>query len=169
MRIVELVPISTIQAHLAAQATGVSLNIHEMPGRPDEYIGCRVLLDAADAEKLLLWFEFRKHTLNQSCRLKDLTESIRGEKKFRRFHNGDPAKGWPPGDLRITPNCEPTIVTDRVDSDVLYLIDGNNRCCAQYLRVREFQDVPALVAMHPKMLQWAYIPTPHKKFERPEP
>lgn len=163
MRVTESVGISTIQKHLKAMAAGVSLDPKRMPGRPDHYQGFRVRLDADDVNKLVLWWEFENHTNGKSCKLIDALESASFLPKVKSFLKGAHAQGRGPSDLRTLPNMEPVIVTNDLGSKFLYSIDGNHRILAQHLSQKGFQDVPAFVCVHPKMLEWAYIPRCYKR------
>ena len=171
MQIIGPVQISDIQDHLRRVGTGVSLNIADLPGRPEEYREFRVQLDGRDVDRLVLWFEFRDHTRDGSCRLADLLPSANCLARVRRFIDGDPARGRGPVDLRTFPNLEPVIVSNDLEHGILYLIDGSHRIVAQHMGQKGFQDVPAFVCVHPRMLEWAYIPTryqassPHSPFK----
>jgi len=136
VRVTESVGISTIQKHLKAMAAGVSLDPKRMPGRPDHYQGFRVRLDADDVNKLVLWWEFENHTNGKSCKLIDALESASFLPKVKSFLKGAHAQGRGPSDHRIL---------------------------AQHLSQKGFQDVPAFVCVHPKMLEWAYIPRCYKR------
>jgi hypothetical protein len=163
VRVTESVGISAIQKHLKTVAAGVLLDLRSMPGRPAEYKGFAVRLDADDADKLVLWWEFENHTNGKSCRLTDALESVSSLPKVKSFLEGTRPQGRGPSDLRTSPNMEPVIVTDDLGSKFLYSIDGNHRILAQHLSQKGFQDVPAYVCVHPKMLEWAYIPRCYKR------
>lgn len=163
MRVIAHIEVSAVQDHLRQQATGVSLNIEDMPGPAADYKAYRVILDSGDASRIVLWWEFQKHTKEHSCRLTDLLESAATLKKAQPFIHGDRSRGFLPGDLRTLPNREITILTNDLASDFLYLIDGNNRLVGHFLLHKTIQDVPAVVCAHPKLMEWAYVPIYYKR------
>ena len=163
MKVVEPIEIAAVQRHLTTMHTGVSLNLVDMPGKPDEYRAFKVLLDSEDVERLVLWWQFEKDTKDESFRLTDVLESAAMKPRVKSFVDGNPSKSQMPADLRTLPNMEPVIVTNDLESSFLYLIDGNNRTLAQHLSGKGFQDVPAYVCVHPKMMAWAYIPKYYKR------
>ena len=163
MKVMELIEITTVQRHLSARHSGVSLNLSAMPGAPGEYRAFKVLLDSEDVKRLVLWWEFENHTKDKSCYLVDVLESAAINPRVKSFVDGNPSKGQKAVDLRTLPDMEPVIVTNDLESRFLYLIDGNHRTLGQHLSGKGFQDVPAYVCVHPKMMDWAYIPKYHKR------
>jgi hypothetical protein len=164
MRIVETVGIDTIAQHLLLRGSAVSLPV--MSGPLEDHQGLRVLFDASDYDRLILWFEFRKYTDGVRCKLTDMPDTLASCHRVKSFIDGDPALRSAPVDLRTTPNLEPVIVTDNLQDSILYAIDGSHRIAAQHLSHRGFQDVPAFAWVHPRMLEWAYIPPLHKAHKR---
>ena len=156
MRVIEEIQIDTIHTHLKIKKSGVSLDLSSMPGRANEYKGHRVLLDTLDVDNLILWFEFGKYTLDENCKITALQESARSLDRVKSFTNVQ-------FDLSDSQNMELVILTDDVQSDVLYIIDGNHRAIAQKLVHNDFYDVPAFVCSHPELLSWSYIPSPYKR------
>jgi hypothetical protein len=53
---------------------------------------------------------------------------------------------------------QPVIVTNDLDSHVLYLTDGNHRVIAQQLSSKGFEGVEVYVCVPPNLLRWAYLP-----------
>lgn len=129
-----------------------------MPGRPEEYVGYRAILDDKDTSNIAVYWQFQEHTQDETCRLFDLLETAKDIPRVKNFTEGVPSKGYGPVDLRTLPDREPTIVTNSLDSHLLYVIDGNNRTIGHYLRHGSLAGVPAFVCVHPRMLEWAYIP-----------
>lgn len=162
MRATERVSIRVIQKHLEQQASGVRLNLADMPGDPDEYRGFKASLGEDDAEKLVLYWEFQDHTKDRSCRLTDVLESAASIERVKPLLEGNSSKGYGPIDLRSVPNKEPTILTDDLTSRFLYVIDGNHRTIAHYLGEKSFETVPVYVCVHPQLLNWAYLPNYYK-------
>lgn len=161
MRIVERVPIDAIQRHLKSQHSGVGLDLAAMPGPPCDYLGYKVSLD--DARKIVLYWEFERYTSGGTCRLNDLLPPARSLERVRRFLDGDPARGFPPADLRVLRDKELAIVTNDLQGEFLYVIDGNHRVIAQHFSGRGLQGVAAFVCQHPEMMKWAYVPTYYQR------
>src|SRR5438093_386527 len=55
------VAMDLIHDHLRRLASGVTLNFADMPGRGADYKAFSAQLDAADVDRLILWYEFRQH------------------------------------------------------------------------------------------------------------
>src|SRR5262245_17801179 len=157
LRILESVDVATIQQHLKSLGTGVNLDLATMPGKPDEYRGFSVLLDSQDVDRIILWFEFRKHTADGSCRVSETLPETRQNPRVKRIIEGDPKKGWGPMDL-ADPRYRMVIATDDPTNGILHVIDGNHRAMASQSTGKGFQDVPAYVRVHPLMQTWAYFP-----------
>jgi hypothetical protein len=157
MRVIGCIGIEVIEEHLRDQHSGVSL-----PCRTGECLGFKVQLDDDDVQKLVLWWEFQEETQNENCRVTSLFDSATAKERVMDFIEGVPGKGLGPADLRVTPNREPTIITDAIESNFLYLIDGNHRTCAQYLSRKSFQDVSAFLCVYPALMKWAYVPKFYK-------
>jgi hypothetical protein len=161
MKIIESIPLDLVLAHLDRTHSAVRPPIDDHFHR-DGYTAYRATLDDSDLDRLILYWEFKIHTKDGTCRLTDALPSSAANDRIRSFIHGNPAKGYPPADLRSTPDRQPVIVTDDVNSHILYLIDGNHRVIAQRLSGKSFQDVPVYVCVHPKMLAWAYLPANFK-------
>jgi hypothetical protein len=161
MRVTGTSDVVAVRAHLAANSTGVAL--------PTEYpfTVFKAQLDAEDAEKLVLWWEFQEDTQDRCCRVVRLLGSAASKARVRSFVEGDASKGYGPADLRILQNNEPVIVTASLESDFLYLIDGNNRVMGQQLSCKSFQGVRVFVCVHPQIMKWAYIPMHYKQRRTP--
>jgi hypothetical protein len=157
MKIIESIPLDLVLTHLNQTHTAVRPPIDEQ-FRNDDYTACRAALDDSDLERLVLYWEFKIHTKDGTCRVTDALPSSAAHDRIRSFIHGNPEKGYPPADLRTTPDRQPVIVTNDVNSHILYLIDGNHRVIAQQLSGKGFQGVPVFVCVHPKMLSWAYLP-----------
>lgn len=162
MRITDVVEIRAIQEHLSVVGSGVLLDLTSMPGEPSEYKGFSARLDSEDVTRLILWWEFKKHTKDGSCRVVDALPTATAHRRVRSFIEGDPASGRSPVDLRTATGLEIAIVSDDLDKGILYIIDGGHRAIAQYFAQRPFQDVPVLACVHPKIRSWAYIPPQYK-------
>ena len=152
MRVDEETDIRAVQTHLARLRSTVSL-----PYSLTEYQAYRVQLDAPDAARLVLWWQFAKRTENGSSRVVDLLASHPPHRRTRAFIEGDPAKGYGRVDLRTARDLELVAVATDVRSEMLYIIDGNNRAVAQQLAYGSFQDVPLFLCIHPKINEWSYI------------
>lgn len=145
--------------HLNAMGSSVNLDTM-LQGRSDECTGFRVQLDAYDADKLILWWEFFKENRTaENCKVSNICQSAASVPRIKQFVEGDSEKGFNPIDLRTAQNMEPVIVTNDLKSNFLYIIDGSHRTCAQHLSHKDFQDVSAYVCVHPEMLKSLYIPT----------
>ena len=163
MKIQEAIDIVTIQKHLNDTRSGVGLDIVSVPNHPGEYKGFKGTLDANDLNKLILWWEFQKHTVDENCRLTGLLPSTFALPRVRSFIEGDPSRGIAPLDLTSARNMELVLVTNDVPDGWLYIIDGNNRAIAQTVQNMSFQGIPVFVYSHPAMDRWAYIPVYYKK------
>jgi len=163
MKVTDDIDLATIQKHLRDTGSGVKLDPSGMPGPMDGHRGFKVLLDADDVRRLILYWEFEKYTRDKSCKVIDLLDSAASLERVKSFIDGNVAKRLPPVDLRTTPKMEPVIVTNDLQGPFLYHIDGNHRVMAHYFSQKSFQDVPALVCAHPKLLEWAYIPMYYKR------
>ncbi len=157
MKIIESIPLDLVLAHLDRTHSAVRPPIDEL-FRRDDYTACRSTLDDSDLERLILYWEFKIHTKNGTCRVADTLPSSAVHDRIRSFIHGNPERGYPPADLRSTRDLEPVIVTNDVKSHILYLIDGNHRVIAQRLSGKGFQGVPVYVCVHAKMLAWPYLP-----------
>jgi len=78
------------------------------------------------------------------------------------FLHGDD-KGRSPADLRTLGNKEPVAVTDNLDGDFWYLIDGSHCYIAQVRSGKPFQDVRIDVCVHPRIMEWSCIPSYYKQ------
>lgn len=155
---VEPVTIEACQKHLKEQRTGVSLDLASMPKPADGYRAFRAVLEHSDLERIFLWFEFRKHTRDGTAKLTDALPESAGEKRIRRFIDGDSTRGWWPIDLRTASGFEPVLLTNDMMRGPLCGIDGNHRLVAQFLSGKGLNQVPVYVCFHTNMLEWAYIP-----------
>jgi hypothetical protein len=158
MHILESVELTVIQEHLKRKGTGVKLDPKDLPDPLDAHRGYRAILDEADIQRLVLWWEFQKVTTDESCRVVDLFKTAASQERVRSFMDGNDEKGFGPFDLRTAQGREPVIVTDKRDGPILYCVDGNHRLMAQYFSQKPFQDGRVLVWMHPRILNWAYVP-----------
>lgn len=122
-----------------------------------KYRAYRVQLEATDVGRLVLWWQFAKRTENGSGRLVDLLPSCPPHRRTRSFVEGDPAKGYTRVDLRTAERLELVAVANSLESDLLYLIDGNNRAVAQQTAHGSFQGVPLFLCVHPAIEQWSYL------------
>ena len=138
--------------------SGVILDTATVPGYPGKHTGFKGTLDAADVEKLILWWEFQDHTVDQNCRLTGLLPSAATLPRTRSFLAGNPGRCLRPLDWSTATNMDLVLVTNDIQNGWLYIIDGNHRAIAQAIRNRPFQDIPALVCVHPAMNKWSYIP-----------
>lgn len=163
MKIQDTVEIEVIQDHLHATQSGIRLEVASDPGHLRVHKGFKGTLDADDVSKLILWWEFQKHTVNQNCTLTGLLPSAATLPRVKSFVEGDPSRGHNPLDLTSAKNLELVLATNDVKNGWLYIIDGNNRAIAQTIRNIPFQDVPVFVCEHPAMERWAYIPVHYKK------
>lgn len=162
MRIIEAIDCVTIQEHMKASRSGVSLEELFVSSNPGEYQCFKGELDASDLNKLILWWENQEHTVDGNCRLTSLLPSASALPRVRSFIEGDPSRGLGPLDLTSASNMELVLVTTDVLDGWLYIIDGNNRAIAQTVRNMPFQGVPVLVYSHPAMHRWVYIPAYYK-------
>ena len=156
MKSVERTDIVIIQNHLKSHSTGVGLPLDFV--KAEECQAFKVRLEEVDVKKLVLWFEFKKYTTDESCKITDIVAAGYAQERVQRFIVGHPQKGYGPADLKTSHNLQPVVVTDSLESEVLYLIDGNHRTIAQHVTNKGFQDVEAFVCIHPNMLRWPYIP-----------
>jgi hypothetical protein len=163
LKIQEAIEIVAIQEHLIATQSGVRLDVQSVPGHPGEHRGFKGTLEADDVNKLILWWEFQKHTVDQNCSLTDLLPTAAALPRVRSFLEGDPSRDLAPLDLTLPKNMELVVVTNDVFNGWLYIIDGNNRAVAQRIRNVPFQGVPVFVCEHPAMDKWTYIPEYYKK------
>lgn len=152
MHIDEEIDIGVVQTHLERLRSAVRL-----PYRPSEYQAYRVQLEATDAARLVLWWQFAKRTENGSSRIVDLLTSCPPHPRTRSFIDGDSAKGYRRVDLRKAQNLELVAVASDLQSDLLYIIDGNNRAVAQQIMYGSFHGVPLFLCTHPKTHEWSYI------------
>lgn len=152
----ESITIEALQDHLRKQGSGVPLDLVSMPNPVDGYAAFRGTLEACDLDRIFLWFEFRKHTKEGTAKLTDVLPQSAGEKRIRRFIEGE-ASNCGPLDLRTAFGFEPTLLTNDVEHGPLYAIDGNHRMAAQFLSGKAFDKVPVYVCRHVRMLEWAYI------------
>jgi hypothetical protein len=153
LRLISEIGIETVQWHLKNTGSAVDL-----PYKPSEYEAFRVVLDADDIGKIVLWWENEKATKELNCRLVDSTHAAGDEVRVNRFIIGDPKKCLLPADLRTLPNKEPVAVTDDLTGNFLYLIDGSHRTIAQHRSGKSFQDVPIFICVHPMIMRWENIP-----------
>jgi hypothetical protein len=161
MRVLERVALAHIQDHLRRQQTGVTVPI-DPPLHAHEYSAYRAMLDERDVDRLILWFQARIHTKDETCRVIDALPSSVSHPRISRCFKGDASKGYAPLDLRHAKDREPVILTNDLESQILYLIDGNHRVIAQQIGKKGFQDVRVFVCVHPLILRWAYIPSNFK-------
>lgn len=152
MRIDREIDICIVQRHLERLRSAVRL-----PYQLTEYRAYRVQLEAADAARLTLWWQFAKRTENGSSRVVDLLTSCSPHPRTRSFIEGDPAQGRSRVDLRTAKDLELVAVASDLQSDMLYIIDGNNRAVAQQIMYGSFQDVPLLLCIHPEINDWSVI------------
>lgn len=163
LKIQEAIEIVTIQEHLNATRGSVRLDSPSMTRYAGEYKGFKGTLDANDLNKLILWWQFQKHTVDENCRLTDLLPSASTLPRVRSFIEGDPSKSLAPLDMTSAYNMELVLVTNDVPNGWLYIIDGNNRAMAQTIRSLPFQGIPVFVYSHPAMDRWRYIPVYYKR------
>lgn len=153
MRILETVEINVIQEHLKSTKSVVRLDLLNLPGRLEEYKGFRIHLDADDVKKLVLLWEFQEYTIKNSCRVVDIFPSAAFLKRVMNFREID---------LRTTDNLDLVIFSNNLQSDFLYILDGNNRAMAQRLFYDDFKNVSAFLCVHPSLLKWMLIPMYYK-------
>ena len=146
-----------VARHLKAAGSAVSL-----PFNLSEYQAFHVAMDEGDERKLVLWWENQKATKDLNCRLIDSMEGAGNLDRVNSFIHGD-GKGRLPADLRTMANKEPVAVTNKLDGDFWYLIDGSHRCLAQFRSGKPFQNVRIYVCVHRRIMQWAYIPNYYKQ------
>lgn len=159
MQIVNEIEISAIQTHLCNLGTGVLLDKNDLPSLNDgRWYGYKVILDSEDIDRIILWWENKKYTKNETCRVVDLLPPARTLKRVQSFVVGRNAGGLPSIDLRSAAGMELCMVADSVNGDFLYVIDGNHRLIAHWFQGRSLDGVPAYVAVHEGLKSWAYIP-----------
>jgi hypothetical protein len=146
-----------VARHLKAAGSAVSL-----PFKLSEYQAFHVAMDEGDEKKIVIWWENQKATKDLNCRLVDSNAGAGNPARVNSFIHGDD-KGRLPADLRTLANKEPVAVTDKLDGDFWYLVDGSHRCLAQFQSGKPFQDVRIYVCVHPWIMQWAYIPSYYKQ------
>jgi|GEM_PF-5789963 len=171
MKIDRSATLEEIQLHLKRLGTGVSLDRDDYPSKLAGSTAQRVLLEPEDADRLVMWFEFKKYTPGESCRVVDVSEAllaqdVRGQKRVKSHMDGDSARGFLPTDLRAARELELVAVSTGSPSDFLLLIDGNHRAIAQQLKAYGFAGVPAFVVSHPDMWRWPYA-SPVRKLLTP--
>jgi hypothetical protein len=149
------VSITVVEQHLKKRATGVKLDLENMPGNPNDYAFWRAQLDAADRDRLFLWWENWKHTQDGSCLVAEAMPPAK-DKRVLSFIDGN-ERFTGNVDLRAAIDLEPVIVSNNADSGFLYLIDGSHRVLAQFFQGLSFQDVPVFLCVHPQMRRWAYV------------
>jgi len=157
VRNVTSISVDHYQALLRQKNSGVILNLDTMPPPRALYAAFSAQLDAADVDRLYLWFEFRKYTGGPNSKLTEVTAAAEREQRVRNFIDGDPDLGKGPADLRTTPSLEPMLVAEGLDRGPLYCIDGNNRMIAQHRSAKGFQNVPVFVLTHPRLMEWEYV------------
>ncbi|MFO0807584.1 MAG: hypothetical protein U0746_03090 [Gemmataceae bacterium] len=158
MQLTGSVSVEHIQKHLKARHSGVALDLESMPGRPSEYKGRCASLESADLGRIVLWWEFKVHTAGESCRLEDVLPSAADLPRVKSIIEGNAGKSRGPLDVRSAPDMAVVIVWNEQPDGILYVIDGNHRMMAQVLSGKSVNDVPAIVCVHPKVMEWAYIP-----------
>lgn len=154
---VKPIDIETVAHHLKITGSAVSL-----PFSLGEYQAFHVTMDEGDERKLILWWENEKETKDLSCRLVDSNEGTGNASRVDSFMKGD-GKQFRPADLRILANKEPVAVTDELQSDFWYLIDGSHRSIAQFRSQKSFQNVKLYVCVHPNIKRWPYVPNYYKQ------
>jgi hypothetical protein len=141
-----------VEEHLRAMRSGVRLRECALPGDRDEYRSFRVELELADLPKLVLWWEFERHTTDQNCRLATLLPSAATLERLEKC-----------SDLRIIRNRELVLLADDLQGSFLYIIDGNHRAIAQHLYHGSFEGVSAYVCVYPGIRAWAYVTRYYKR------
>jgi hypothetical protein len=120
-------------------------------------------LSDGDLNRLFLLWEstFIPHTLNNSCRLTDVTPTAASMAMAR----------CPPGgkisvDLTSSTGQEPILITTDLNCGPLITIDGNHRLTAHYLRHRRVDGVKVFLGVH---LDWNFIPPLAKEYSMQNP
>lgn len=159
MRIVNKAEIAAIQNHLRILNTGVKLDRNDLPSLNDgRWRGYKVILDSADLDRVILWWENQDYTRNKTCRVIDLLPCAKTLARVQSFIVGNDAKRLLPLDLRSADGMELCVIADSLDGDFLYVIDGNHRLIAHWLQGRHLDGVATYVAVHDGLKNWAYIP-----------
>ena len=157
MKIISIVNVETVSEHLKANGSALSL-----PLNPDGYEMFHVGMDQGDERRIVLWWENEKATKNNNCRLMDSDGSAGNPERVNSFILGD-SKGRPPADLRTLADMEPVAITNNLQGDFWYLIDGSHRSIAQFRLGKSFQDVRIYVCVHCQIMRWPYIPKYYRK------
>lgn len=160
MKTYEPVDIGVIQRHLESKRSGVSLCLDAFPGDPAHGKGFHGEFDANDIHRLILWWEFQDHTVNQSCTLGGLLPSASERRRVQSFLNRREPSGF---NLASAESMELVVVTNDLHNSWLYIIDGNNRAIAQTVSELSFHGVPFFAYEHPEMHKWEYIPQYYKR------
>lgn len=157
MRVISEVNPEIVARHLKATHSSVDL-----PFALNEYRAFHIAMDEGDEERIVLWWENEKGTKDLSCRLVDSSDSVGTPHRVNSFINGD-GKQFQPADLRTLANKEAVAVTNDLNGNFWYLIDGSHRSIAQFRSGKSFQDVKLYVCVHPQMMSWPYVPNYHKQ------
>lgn len=124
----------------------------------EAFLAYRGTLDAEDADRIFLWFEYQKFTAGNTGKLTDLLPdaAIRDD-GIKSLAEGNLAKGFGPVDLRKAKKLEPMLVTSELMDGPLQGIDGNHRLSAQFITGKSFDGVNVYVCEHPNMMSWPYM------------
>jgi len=159
LRILNEVEITAIQKHLRNLNTGVLLDNNDLPSLHDgRWDGYNVILDSEDLDRIILWWENKKYTKNETCKVVDLLPCAKTLERVRSFAEGRNANGLLPINLKSAARMELCMVADSINGDFLYVIGGNHRLIAHWFQERSLDGVPAYVAVHKGLKGWAYIP-----------
>jgi hypothetical protein len=156
LKIISKVPLDTVTTHLKSRGSALSL-----PFNPSDYQAFHVQMEQGDEKRIVLWWENEKATKDRDCRLVNSDDSAGAHDRVQSFIHGN-AKGLEPADLRSSPNLEPVAVTNELDGNFWYLIDGSHRSIAQFRSKKSFEGASIFVCVHPQIMNWPNIPSFYK-------
>jgi hypothetical protein len=158
MRSLENVDITKIEQHLISKHSGVGLEREWLPGGALECHAHRAHLDHDDIDRIFLWWQFSKHSRDETSKLTSVLPKTALEPRVQSFILGDPSRNLKPLDLQTAVGFELVLLTTNLPTGPLYLIDGNHRAVAHFLQGRSFMNVAAFVLSEPRLLEWANVP-----------
>lgn len=157
MKIIEIVSVDTVVAHLKTRSSAVSL-----PWTLSEYQVFHVEMEQGDESRIVLWWENENATKHRNCRLVDSFESAGDKSRVDSFIYGD-GNRFGPINLQTSPCLAPVAVTDNPNGNFWYLIDGSHRSIAQFRSKKSFEGVQIFVCVHPQIMNWPNIPSYYKQ------
>ena len=135
------IPFETVATHLKNEKAAPPIKVDN----PARFQCHKMMFECKDLKNIILWSGFRIYSANGRSYLTDIQEHIVREIESKRILNWLDNDDF---DLRCSSTPQIVAVTNAIDCNFSFVVDGSHRACAHWLKHYDFCGVLAYVMVN---------------------